>query len=179
MLKLTWNAISRRWWIAPLLLVLVAGVVTIRDHRTLDAFMLLYWAFVLFVPFAAVFGLVIGVLASLSVIPDRHRLTICILAAYVVFAVYIGLFAYLFLPAHYILGWNHARYMADSLWQMHGEELLYADPKVSHDPARYAAVMDRIWHDRMIFLSLWGSITAAVGLAFGLALTSVRRLRSA
>ncbi|MGA7671889.1 MAG: hypothetical protein WBW04_15785 [Nitrolancea sp.] len=144
----------------------------------MNMFVLLYWACVLVVPFAAIGGLVIGVLASLSAIPERHRLTIYVLAAYVVFAVYIGLFAYLFVPAHYILGWDHTRGMADSLWEMHGEELLYANPNVSDDPARYAAVMHRIWHDRFIFLALWSSIAAAIGFAVGLALTSVRRLTS-
>ena len=175
---LSLHAVTRRWWIAPLVLILVAAIVTERSHHTSDALVLLYWAFILFVPFAAVGGLVIGVLASLSVIPDRHRLAICVLAAYVVFAVYIGLFAYLFLPAHYILGWDHTRGMADSLWEMHGEELLHADPKDSRDPARYAAATQRIWHDRVVFLSLWGSIVTAIGFVVGLVLTSVRRLRS-
>ncbi len=155
---------SKRWWVI-LLAVAVAGVTDLgRSGHMTDAFVFAYFAFIIVVPFGMVGALLVGVLSSLKVIPERYRVTVCVLAGYLVLAAYVGLFVYLAVPAHDILGWDHSRGMNESIWQMHGEEALYADPKVSHDPARYAAVVHRIWQDRLTFLALWSMCAGAVGL---------------
>jgi hypothetical protein len=161
---------GKRGWLFILTLTAVVGTVaTVRSGHTGGTLVLAYWAIILAFPFGIVGAMVVGLLASLSVLPERHRLSICALAAYLVLAAYVGLFVYMFVPAHYILGWDHSRGMADSLWQMHGEEILHADPKVSHDPARYVTAMHVIWQDRLTYLALWSPITAIVGLLVGLA----------
>ncbi len=152
--------ISRRWWVIPLAIV-IAGITDLGRSGTMSgAFVFAYWAFIIFVPFGMVGALLVGTLASLNVIPERHRLTVCVLAGYLVVAAYVGLFVYLAVPAHDILGWDHARGMNDSLWQMHGEEMLLAE----HSPGRYAAITHQIWHDRLTFLTLWSVWATSIGL---------------
>ena len=101
-------------------------------------------------------------LAAIAIEPGgTHRRTaLCILIGHLLLAAWVGLTIYMVVPAHVILGMDQTRGIMDSLWQLHGEELAYAEQYRVKDPSAFARARAQVQADNLLFLRQWGRWTA-------------------
>lgn len=154
--------------------VTVAGIAVLRSDHTQEIVGALTFTGMISVPFV-----LLGVMAALVPARSWWSRAICVSVGFLLIAVMLGVAGYMTIPAHYLLDDDTGRGSRQSLSEMHGEELMYAELYKEPDPERYAFETNRVSQDRWNYVRLWsapalGGLLVITGVAFGLSRLSSR-----